>query len=334
MTRSANGEAGGERSGTTMSVVLGLWQDRPPEENVAVGRLADELGYPELWIGEMATYDAFALATAIAGATEQIGFTIGPLSVHARTPMTVAVGAASVATLTGRPVDVALGTSSDVVVERWHGLDRSRPAQTLEDHAVATAELLSGRKADLGLETLSTSGYRLRLPAPGSGVTVAAFGPRAIGVAARVADRLVLNMVTPAAARRLSDALATAADDAGRPRPTVAAWLPAAIDPRAETLQQITMGLVAYLAAPGYGEMFAEAGFADLVDFARTRPHPKELFAAVPADLIDAIGLIGSASDVADRMAEYAAAGVDEICLVPATAGDAADRTLRTLAPS
>lgn len=316
-----------------VSAVLGLWQDRPPEENVAVARLADELGYPELWIGEMATYDAFALATAIAGVTDRIDFTIGPLSVHARTPMTVAVGAASVANLTGRHVDVALGTSSDVVVERWHGLARGRPARTLEDHAVATAELLSGRKADLRTETVSTTGFRLRLPSPESNLTVAAFGPRAIGVAARVADRLVLNMVTPAAARRLVDELATAAEAAGRPCPTVAAWLPAAIDPTDETLHQIAMGLVAYLAAPGYGEMFAEAGFGDLVEFARSRPHPKELFAAVPPALIDAIGLVGSPAEVDDRIADYVAAGVDEICLVPATAGDAAERTLGALAP-
>ena len=316
-----------------VSAVLGLWQDRPPEENVAVGRLADELGYPELWIGEMATYDAFALATAIGSVTERIGFTIGPLSVHARTPMTVAVGAASVANLTGRHVDVALGTSSDVVVERWHGLDRSRPAQTLEDHAVATAELLTGRKTDLALETCSTSGYRLRLPAPESTMTVAAFGARAIGVAARVADRLVLNMVTPAAARRLVDELTVAAAAAGRPRPTVATWLPAAIDPAPETLHQLAAGVVAYLAAPGYGEMFAEAGFADLVEFARTRPHPRALLAAVPPELFDSIALIGAPADVRERMADYTDAGVDEICLVPATAGDVAEPTLRAFAP-
>ena len=41
---------------------LGLWQDRPSIEAVDTARAADELGYARLWIGEMATYDAFALA--------------------------------------------------------------------------------------------------------------------------------------------------------------------------------------------------------------------------------------------------------------------------------
>ena len=102
-------------------VVLGYWQDRSPEENLDVAVRADALGYRELWIGEMATYDAFALATAIGLRTPRIGLTIGPLAVAVRTPVSVAMGVASVAALVGRPVGVALGTSSDVVVEEWHG---------------------------------------------------------------------------------------------------------------------------------------------------------------------------------------------------------------------
>ena len=49
------------------SVVTPLWQDRPASENLDVAVNADRLGYPELWIGEMATYDAFAFATAVGG---------------------------------------------------------------------------------------------------------------------------------------------------------------------------------------------------------------------------------------------------------------------------
>ena len=86
------------------SVVAPLWQDRPAAENLEVGRVADELGFEELWTGEMATYDAFALATAIGLQTEQINLTIGPLAVSVRTPMTMAMGIASVADLTDRRV--------------------------------------------------------------------------------------------------------------------------------------------------------------------------------------------------------------------------------------
>ena len=44
--------------------------------------------------------------------------------------------------------------------------------------------------------------------------------------------------------------------------------------------------------------------------------------------------MIGNEADVRRRIAEFADAGADEVCLVPVTAGDdAAERTLTALAP-
>src|SRR5205085_9325583 len=103
-------------------VSLGLWQDREPLEALETARWAEELGYDELWIGEMATFDAFALGAAIAARTERIPLTVGPLAVAVRDPMALALGTASVAALGGgRRVGLALGSSSPVLVAGWHG---------------------------------------------------------------------------------------------------------------------------------------------------------------------------------------------------------------------
>ncbi|MFI7131139.1 LLM class F420-dependent oxidoreductase [Nonomuraea sp. NPDC050153] len=287
----------------SLSVSLGLWQDRPAEEALVTARAADELGYPSLWIGEMATYDAFALATAVGLATARIGLTVGPLAVGVRDPMMIAMGAASVAGLTGRRVDVAVGTSSPLVVEGWHGRSRARSAAVLREAVEALRPLLDGER--------STGGYRLRLPAPRSRLTVAAFGPSAVRTAA-LADRMVLNLITPASAGRLA-----AQARAANPDVSVAAWVTAAVDPDREAVDRVRRAVVGYLAAPGYGEMFAEAGFADVVAFARTRPHPRELFDAVPDALVASVALLGDVDAVTARLSAYAAAGVDEVALVP-----------------
>ncbi len=309
-----------------LSVVTPLWQDRPAAENLAVARVADELGYEEMWVGEMATYDAFALGTAIGLNTQQIGLTLGPLAVSVRTPMTLAMGAASVADLTGRSVQLALGASSSVVVEEWHGQARSRTATHLAEAAQVVRTLMSGEKAHFNGELATCDGYRLRLDAPATPLTIAAFSPAAVRAAARHADRMVLNMVTPRSLAGLRAQLDAAAAQAGREPPRLAVWLSCSPDPGDATLQQIQRAVVGYLAAPGYAEMFIEAGFADLVALARRRPHPRELLAAMPGDLPAAIGLLGSAADIQSRLQAYAAAGADEICLVPATAEDPAGR--------
>lgn len=319
------------------AVSLGLWQDRPPREVLATASAADRFGYAELWIGEMATYDAFALAMAAAAHTTRIPLTIGPLAVTVRDPAMIAVGAASVADLTGRPVAVALGTSSTVVVERWHGRSRARAARALDESARTVGTLLAGQRSDTPGEVVGSTGYRLRLPAVPGPLTVAAFGPAAIRAAARHADRLVLNLLSPDAATDLVTDLDKAAREADRPRPTVAAWVCAAVGPdRAEGVEQLRRGLVPYLAAPGYAEMFTRAGHGDLVAFARTGPHPAQLLAAVPDELVDVVALVGPDRDaVRARIAAYADAGVDELVLVPAAtdADPGGARTLEELRP-
>lgn len=305
-----------------LSVSLGLWQDRPPEEALETARAAEAAGYPELWIGEMATWDAFALGTAIGAATSRIALTFGPLAVTVRDPATIAMGVASVAALTGRATGVALGTSSDVVVRGWHGRSRSGAATALAESAIAVRQLVSGSKSTVDGLVVGSQGYRLRLAAPNSPLTIAAFGPRALEVAARYADRMVVNLVSPAAAASLVRGLRAAAARAGTTPPPVAAWVVGAADPGQAELEQLRRGVVGYLAAPGYADMFRAEGFGELVDFARTRPHPRELLAAVPVEAIAAVGLLGSPSEIAAKAREYAEAGVDELAIVPATSDE------------
>jgi probable F420-dependent oxidoreductase len=345
-------------------VSLGLWQDRPAAEVVRTAQVADALGYGEIWIGEMATFDAFALGAVVAERTSRAALTVGPLAVAVRDPVMIAMGAGSLAELTGRTVNVALGSSSPVVVEQWHGRRRERTALALAESATAVRALLAGGKADVRGEVISTRGFRLRTRAPGTPLTIAAFGRGAVTAAARHADRMVINLVTPKSAARLVQMLHDECRAAGRPVPPVAVWLAAVVRPAhdgtaqggaeggpaeggtapggtapggtaAEGVEQLRRGLVAYLPAPGYGEMFAEAGFGDVVRFARTRPHPGELLAAIPAELTGHVSLVGDQRAVRARLAEYASAGVDEVALVPGSsdADPAGAATLTALAP-
>lgn len=316
-----------------LAVSLGLWQDRPPEEALETARTADALGFSELWIGEMATYDAFALATAIGLATERISLTIGPLAVTVRDPMTIAVGAASVAAVTGRRVDIALGTSSPVVVEEWHGRDRARSVTGLRESATALRPLLAGGKSDGDGSVVRSRGYQLRLPAPRSTVTVAAFGPAAVEVAARHGDRMVVSLVTVAAAETLAAQLAAAARKADRATPRLAAWVPVAVGGVELAREQVRRTLVGYLAAPGYADMFRQAGFGEVVAYALGRPHPRDLLAAIPDDLVDTMSVLGDEATVCDRLAQYGA-HVDEVVVLPCCTDEdpAGARTLRALA--
>jgi probable F420-dependent oxidoreductase len=291
------------------AVVAPYWPDRPPEEALAVADATVAAGVPELWLGEMATYDVFALATAVGSRHPGLRLTLGPLAVHVRSAFQIATGVASVASLTRAHVDVALGTSSPAVVA-WHGRDREQPARRLRAAVAEVRSLLSG---DRGV-----TGARLRLrPVPAS-ITVAAFGPLAIDVAAASAERLVLNLVTVDEVARVRSLLDHRVRGTGRRPPRLAAWLTLALDPSADDHAQIARALVQYLAAPGYAEVLERAGAADAVAAARAgAASPKELAGLVPAEVAAAVGLLGGRDEIERRIRTYRSAGLDEVCVVP-----------------
>ena len=125
-------------------VVLPYWPDRPPLEALEVASAAERFGFDELWAGEMATFDAFALGAVFATQTSRIPLTVGPLAVAVRDPVGIALGIASVATLGGRPAHLALGVSTPVLVGQWHGREWHGSLRRLRDTVPAVRQLLAG----------------------------------------------------------------------------------------------------------------------------------------------------------------------------------------------
>src|SRR5205085_10906638 len=110
---------------------------RPNLEAVEIALVADRAGFGALWIGEMMTFDAFALASVIARETQSIRLVVGPLAVGVRTPASLALGMASVTTLGARPADLALGASNPLVVSAWHGRNFAAPVARMRDNVAA-----------------------------------------------------------------------------------------------------------------------------------------------------------------------------------------------------
>lgn len=300
-----------------------------PREILELAAVADGLGYEELWIGEGPTWDAFVLATAVGLATRSASLTVGPVPVSVRDPATISRGAASVASVTGRTVGVALGTASVRVVEKLHGRSRGRAVVDLRQSAEAIRQLIDS-PVELRHSGDPDAKFLERLGAPSGPLTVAAFGDRAIQVAADHADRMLLDLVTPEQVALLGSKLEAAASP--RPRPRLAAWLPAAVEPSDETVRRVLVSVAGYLTVAGYREMFIEAGFGDAVARANAGADLSQLVDALPGGAAGMVGLVGAKSDIAERLQAYGEAGLDEVAVVPVSTGRPdRERTMREL---
>jgi probable F420-dependent oxidoreductase len=311
-----------------LGVTLPFWLGRPDEEALEIALAAERAGVETAWVGELASFDAFSLATAIGLQTERIRLKVGPLALSVRSPVSLALGVASVATLTGRRVDLALGASSPLIVSGWHGRSWADLGGRMRETILVLRSLLDGERVEFDGEHVRVHGFKLRRPQPETSLAVAAFGPVLTRVAARFADQLVLNLVTPDHVAAVRAGIEDEAAAAGRRAPGLAVWVPAALDPGEQALAQLATQLASYLGAPGYGELFARLGFQTLVDRARAGVRRTELAASVPLELISQIAAVGGEGEIAARIAAYHEAGADHVAVAPATAEDPAGQRL------
>jgi probable F420-dependent oxidoreductase len=315
---------------TGIEVALPFWLDRPDIEAIDVALAASDTGFDAVWIGEMATYDAFALATAVGLRAPGMTLKIGPLAVGVRSPVALALGVSSVASLTGSRVDIALGASSPAIVTGWHDRRWAHHVPVMRETIECLRSILTGARVEYVGQHVSSHGFRLRTAQPDTRIALGAFGPGMIRVSAQHADEVVLNLASPARLAEIRAAVDAAAAVAGRAAPRLTVWVPAALNPGAAARAQLAAQLAVYLSPPGYGEMFSALGFDDLVRRARTGATRRDLARAVPVELLDHVCALGSADRIATRLRAYREAGADCVAVVPSTAEDPGGRaTLR-----
>lgn len=291
---------------TDIEVALPFWLDRPDHEATDVALAAADTGFAALWIGEMATYDAFALATSIGLRTPNMTLKVGPLAVGVRGPVGLALGVSSVASLTGCRVDLALGASSPAIVAGWHGRPWAHHVPVMRETIECLRSIFTGARVEYSGRHVNSRGFRLRGAAPDTRIALGAFGPGMIRLAAQHADEVVLNLASPFRVGRVRAAIDSAAAAAGRAAPRLTVWVPVAVNPGAAAHSQLAAQLAVYLAPPGYGEMFSALGFDGLVRSARSRATRRELAVAVPSELLDRVCALGSPDRVAARLRAYA----------------------------
>jgi probable F420-dependent oxidoreductase len=305
-----------------IEAALPFWLDRPNEEAMRIAQAADQAGLGGLWIGEMANYDAFALATAVGVRASGLRLKLGPLPISVRTPVAIALGASSVAALTGCEVDIALGASSPTIVTAWHDREWFHSVSRMRETTECIRPILRGERADYAGNYVRSNGFRLRHPLPHSRIGIGAFGPSMVRLAAEVADELVLNLATPERVAQIRTEIDDHAAAANRKPPHLTVWAPAAMNPGEASMQQAASQLAIYLAPPGYGEMFSTLGFSDLVETARRGARRSELATAIPFELTEQLGAFGDHEQIAARLKAYLNAGADTVAVVPVTAED------------
>ena len=249
-----------------MALGLALFAGVAPDVIRAAAREAETLGYTSFWVNHPGSVDGLAALGTAAKETRRIDLGIGVIPLHSRGPHGIADGVQDNAL----PLDrLLLGVGSP--------------------NPDALARVRGGVK-----------GLRARLQ---TRIVIAALGPQMCRLSGEIGDGVLLNWVTPEYARRSADLVREGAAAAGRPAPTIFAYVRLAIGAAAH--DRLLNEANRYAAIPAYGANFDRMGV-----------KPETTAIAVHA-----------AEEVKPALAKWEAA-VDEVVLRAITAADTVDETV------
>lgn len=309
-------------------------------DSLAYAEEAESLGYTEAWLAEVDGPDAFSLAGALAVRTGQrIGTAVVPI--YNRTPMVLAMTAASLSQLSQGRFVLGIGTSSENIVTRWNGIPFEKPYTRMRETLEVVKRLLAGEKVSYEGETLRLDGYRVAPPPHGEPkVYIGALNKRMLRLAGEMADGVLVNMLGPEHLKLALAEVAEGATAAGRDPGEIecVARIHMVYDQPFEVAAGVVRAIFApYAATSVYNTFFRWVGFeaeAEAVAKAWAAKDREGVAAAVSDDMVRAMAVSGTPEECRARLGEYFEAGLEVAALNPLTLDPAdASRMMRELAP-
>ncbi len=190
----------------------------PVEEAVGLARLAEHLGYEDLWIPDQSFHhDPFVLLAACARATTAIRLGVAVTNPVSRHPVQIARAAATVDEIAGGRFVLGLGAGNRTRVLPALGLPTDRPATRVEEAIEVCRRLLRGREVSVDGRTVRVTGVRLEAGGREVPIFVGSRGPRVLRLAGAAADGVFLEaMFTPRGLDHALGLVARGAREAGR----------------------------------------------------------------------------------------------------------------------
>ena len=273
--------------------------------------LAD-MGYTDIWSAESDGADAFT-PLAMAAAWEprlRLGTAIVPA--YTRSPACFAQSVASIADAARGRFASGIGSSSNVIVEKWNGVPFVEPYKKVRDVVRFLNDALSGEKVAKSYDTFEVNGFKLGVrPEVKPKILVAALREGMLRLAGRESDGAIINWLSPTDVRRVAEVVN---DAAGGEEREIVARIFVCPSENAEVVRAAgRFAIAAYLNVPVYAEFHRWLGRGPQLQGmwdAWKAGDRKAALAAIPDEVVDDILIHGSPAECRAKIQSYFDNGV------------------------
>lgn len=186
----------------TLPLAVNLMPDGPVGRVAELARLAEDLGAARVLVYDegLHTRDVYITLAAVAAATERVALGPGITNPYVRHPGATASAIATLDEASGGRAFLGLGAGGGLTLTPL-GIERRRPARTVEDMIVTLRRLFTGERVDHGdpaTPTASAFSFRqahLDYGRAGIEIVLAGRGPRMTALGGRLADGFNLSWI-------------------------------------------------------------------------------------------------------------------------------------------
>lgn len=281
---------------------------------------AEAAGYTDVWTGETNGPDAFTPLVLAAAWTERIRLGTGVVNPFTRGLPVLAQHAAALQDASDGRFCLGLGSSSDVIVERWNGVPFERPLTRVREAVETLRPVLAGERGP--------GGFRLEQPpAEPVPIFVAALRDRMLALGGEVGDGTFVNFLPISAVAHVCEQIRAGEARGGRqPGSTeVVCRFFCIREPPEVGIGLARFMFAAYATVPVYERFFRGLGWGEAIDpmVEAWRDGDRQAAAErAPESLIREIFVFGNPDQQRDRLEEFASAGITTFVLTPIAAPD------------
>ena len=294
-------------------------------EHEAPIRAAEAAGYTDVWSGETQGPDGFTPLTLAASWTDRMRLGTGVVGVFQRGPALLAMEAAALADASGGRFALGIGSSSNVIVERWNGIPFERPLSRVSETIDFLRPALAGERAG--------GGFKLETPpAAEVPIIVAALRGKMLRMAAEKADGAFTNFLPLSGLERVVEPLAGAPESF-----ELLCRFFCLPGPREQVEGLARFMFASYATVPVYEKFFRWLGHGPAIDEMVEAWHARDrdrALAAAPWELIEEIFIFGEPDEMRERLNRFVAGGITLPILTPITQPDRIVELIGALGPS
>jgi len=300
----------------------------------------ERAGFDSVWISEDPYFrDAFSLIGLAASATKKVSVATGIVNVYTRSPVYMAMAAATVDEVSRGRLILGVGRGVKSLIEDEMHIPYGSHIEHMEEYIQCTKKLLAGERVTYDGNEVKLTNAKLRFPPVRRKIPIllAAMGPKMLRLAFTQADGAILNSCTSVRHARYAAGILRSIRTGGTKKQLVCSlW--ASIDEDVQRAYESVRRSVGFLLSiPTFGEVFLRRSGLPLDLLPELREafrweekvgdpmwhlehaDAKRVKELVDDEIVDTLTVCGDAEVCRKRMREYYDAGVDTVVMNPMT---------------